>query len=544
MSEEISLNKETLLELEKLHQRVKELEEEKAALEVLLEMTTEHTDAVEDDLVRESEDRLAQFMDAVPVGVFVMDVKGQLDFVNQRAQQLLGKDIMPNAQVEQLFKSSQFYSAGTDQLYPNDNHPGLRALKGETTSVDDIEIHRSDKTIPIEVWATPIFSDFDKKYNVAYAIVAFQDITDRKRAEEERLRFIQEREAKNAAWRLNKEITAQKEELAHTLEQLQTTRQKLIDAEKMVSLGQLIASIAHEINTPLGAIRSSANNITSFFNQTLEELPTFFQVFSSEHQQYFFTLLQKSLQSEINLSPKEKRRFKRTLVHQLEENAITDAMSIADTLVDIGIYKESDIFLPLLKNSESIKLLNTVYQLVSLKKGIQTITIAADRAVKIVLALKSFARYDHSGEKVKTNLTEGIETALILYHNQIKHGVEVIKDYTDLPPILCYPDELNQVWTNLVHNALQAMDNKGTLQIESLIQDNQVILKFTDSGQGISDKIKVKIFEPFFTTKPAGEGNGLGLDIVKKIIEKHEGRIEVESQPGKTTFTIFLPFSK
>jgi signal transduction histidine kinase len=541
MSEEMFLNEKTLLELKSLRQKVKELEEEKTALEVLLEMTTEHTDAVEDDLVRESEDRLAQFMDAVPVGVFVMDVKGQLDFVNQRAKQLLGKDIMPDAQVEQLFEGSQFYKSGTDRLYPNDNHPGVRALKGETTSVDDIEIHRPDKTVPIEVWATPIFSDFDKKNNVAYAIVAFQDITDRKRAEEERLRFIQEREAKNAALRLNKEITAQKEKLAHTLQQLQTTQQKLIDAEKMVSLGQLIAGIAHEINTPLGAIRSSVNNITSFFNQTLEELPNFFQALSSEHQQYFFALLQKSLQPEIPLSSKEKRRLKRALVHQLEEHAITDAMSIADTLVDIGIYKELDAFLPLLINPERTNILNTAYQLASLQKGIQTITIAANRAVKIVLALKSFARYDHSGEKVKTNLTEGIETALTLYHNQIKHGVEIIKDYADLPPILCYPDELNQVWTNLVHNALQAMDNNGTLKIESLIQDNQVALKFTDSGKGISDEIRAKIFEPFFTTKPAGEGNGLGLDIVKKIIAKHKGRIEVESEPGKTTFTVFLP---
>lgn len=142
---------------------------------------------------------------------------------------------------------------------------------------------------------------------------------------------------------------------------------------------------------------------------------------------------------------------------------------------------------------------------------------------------------------VIANLIDGIETVLTLYDNQIKQGVEVIRNYRDLPPILCYPDELNQVWTNLIHNALHAMANRGTLTVEVTQEGQQAKISITDSGSGIPPEIQSKIFDPFFTTKPPGEGSGLGLDIVKKIIIKHSGQIAVESQPGRTTFSVLLP---
>jgi signal transduction histidine kinase len=142
------------------------------------------------------------------------------------------------------------------------------------------------------------------------------------------------------------------------------------------------------------------------------------------------------------------------------------------------------------------------------------------------------------------NITQGIETVLTLYQNQIKQGVEVVRNYqAQLPAVQCYPDELNQVWTNLIHNALQAMDNQGTLTIDAVQKDTSVLVKITDSGKGIPPEILPNIFEPFFTTKPAGEGSGLGLDIVKKIIEKHQGKIDVESVPGQTAFTVSLPIN-
>jgi signal transduction histidine kinase len=133
-----------------------------------------------------------------------------------------------------------------------------------------------------------------------------------------------------------------------------------------------------------------------------------------------------------------------------------------------------------------------------------------------------------------------------LYHNQIKQNIELICDYDeDVPLLMCHPDELNQVWTNLIHNALQAMDYKGKLAISIKVVDKDIVVAVKDSGCGIPEDIMERIFEPFFTTKSAGEGSGLGLDIVRGIIEKHGGRIEIDTKVGKgTTFTVYLPLER
>jgi signal transduction histidine kinase len=314
----------------------------------------------------------------------------------------------------------------------------------------------------------------------------------------------------------------------------------------MAAMGQLIASIAHEINNPLAAIRSSVNHVAEFLEHDLEQIPEFFQQLSPERQQDFLTLIRKSKQQIFTLFPKEKREIKRTLIRQLNSHYIANADTLAAILVDLGVYEEGEIetFLPLLHEPESKTILDTVYQIASSKKSTRTITTATERAAKVVFALKSYARYDTTGTKVAANITDGIETTLTLYQNQFQHGVEVVRQYEDsLPCILCYPDELNQVWTNLVHNALQAMNNKGILTITVTRQDTRVLVSITDSGKGIPPEIQPKIFEPFFTTKPIGEGSGLGLHIIKKIIVKHEGTIEVDSIPGKTTLTVSLPIN-
>jgi two-component system, NtrC family, sensor kinase len=130
---------------------------------------------------------------------------------------------------------------------------------------------------------------------------------------------------------------------------------------------------------------------------------------------------------------------------------------------------------------------------------------------------------------------------LELDRNSIKKGIEVTRNYQLLPAIWCYSDEMIQVWTNLIYNAIQAMEGKGRLAIATHQQGRYIVVQFTDSGCGIPPEIQARIFEPFFTTKPAGEGSGLGLNISQKIIDKHQGRIEVDSQPGQTTFKIWLP---
>jgi signal transduction histidine kinase len=343
---------------------------------------------------------------------------------------------------------------------------------------------------------------------------------------------------------LQKSFQAKNEELSNTLQQLKATQEELILSEKMAALGQLVAGVAHEINTPLGAINSSVRNIDNFWKNNLEQLPEFFQELSPERQLDFFALLQKSRQQEMMLSTREQRQIKKDLIEQVKSYGVENEAEIANMLVNLGVYEEPERFLPLFSELDSQDILRTAYQFGSVQTSIRTIITAVERAAKVVFALKTYARYDQTGEKVEANIIEGIETILTLYHSQTKLGVEVIRNFDrSMPTFRCYPDELNQVWTNLIHNALQAMDNTGTLTIDVMQQDNRASVKITDTGKGISPEIMPKIFQPFFTTKSSGEGSGLGLDIVKKIIEKHQGQIEVESVPGKTTFTVFLPIN-
>ena len=177
--------------------------------------------------------------------------------------------------------------------------------------------------------------------------------------------------------------------------------------------------------------------------------------------------------------------------------------------------------------------------------------------------------FEESEEMVASNLKENMETVLTILNNKLKNSIEVIKHYDPIPPIYCFPDELNQIWTNLIHNSIQAMQGNGIIQIEIKLVStpdlknlqspipitykveeeniekysyNQYLsITIEDNGPGIPPEIQKKIFEPFFTTKKAGEGSGLGLHIIQKILSKHKGYLELHSIPARTRFTIYLP---
>ncbi|MCC3590474.1 hybrid sensor histidine kinase/response regulator [Microcoleus sp. PH2017_28_MFU_U_A] len=340
---------------------------------------------------------------------------------------------------------------------------------------------------------------------------------------------------------LQQSLQEKNQDLATAIYQLQATQEHLIQSEKMAALGQLIAGIAHEINTPLGIIGSSIDNISNFWDENLEKMPQFFQQLSEESQACFLALLHRSTNHETLFTSREKRKIKQQLRNELMAGGIENAEEIADSLVDMEIYDRIEELLPFFKLPDWEVVFNTAYQFASFKKSISLIQRATAKSGKVVFALKSYAHFDSKQEKVQANLHDGIEMVLTLYQNQLKHGIEVVKNYGDLPKIMCYPDDLNQVWTNLIHNALQAMDYKGILTIETKQQESDLVLKFTDDGKGIPPEVIPKIFHPFFTTKSAGEGSGLGLDIVRKIVDKHEGTIAVESVPGQTSFTVSLP---
>ncbi|GAB4342322.1 MAG: hypothetical protein OHK0047_34380 [Leptolyngbyaceae cyanobacterium] len=236
----------TLLEINTEHSDaiLETLVQDKSDLEIFLETTTEHSDLVEAELQKETEQvvyegerRLSQFLEAVPVGVTVLDANGRTYYVNQLAQELLGRGIIHEAATEQWTEVYQLFIAGTDTIYPPDRLPIIRALQGERCTADDIEIYQGNQRIPIEVWATPIFNDQEQ---VVYAIAAFQNITQRKQTEAERLQLLQELTIKNTALQqakdelaeinrtLEKKVAERTQELSHTLEVLRATQADLM----------------------------------------------------------------------------------------------------------------------------------------------------------------------------------------------------------------------------------------------------------------------------------------------------------------------------
>ncbi len=477
------------------------------------DITERHTS---EELIKEKEAKYRQVFNSASDFIFIYNVEkdgkpGKFIEVNEYTQQVLGY-----SQEELLHLTPDNLNAAEIWTEQHEREPSVkyeRIWEAKDGSIINVEI--SEHLIKVK----------NRKACIAVA----RDISARKKAIEE-IQFM------------NEELINQKENLEALLDNLTQTQEQLVQSEKMAALGQLIAGVAHEINTPLGAIKASVGNLSDSLASALEQLPRLFQSQSEDNLNLFLETFEKARIKKQELSSREKREKKRAVRRQLKDKGIDKAELLADTLGYLEIYEGVDEMENLLSQENALEVLKNVRDFISLIKNTHTISIASEKASKVVFALKKYAHRDTLGEKVPTDIVDGIETVLTLYDNQFKQGIKVEKKYDTLPIAMCYQDEINQVWTNLIQNGIQSMGQAGILTISAHSDERSVHVSITDTGEGIDPGIVDKIFDPFFTTKKQGEGSGLGLDIVKKIIDKHGGSINVLSKIGEgSTFIIEIP---
>ncbi|MCT8333565.1 ATP-binding protein [Leptospira sp. 85282-16] len=340
-----------------------------------------------------------------------------------------------------------------------------------------------------------------------------------------------------------KEIQTQKEKLEKALLQISHTENQLVFSEKMSELGKLVAGVAHEINNPLSAIKASIETLIESKDNEIKNLGSKENIYSSLNPTEVKTLRKMlTYQSDFGLvaSYTERKDKKASLKKSCKDNDLEFEDAIFERFLDVGITKLYDEEMELLK-ADKEKLTNLILEEKNFKLHLSIIQIAVDRSSKIILALKNFSRVTKAEERRIFTLLENIETVITIYQYKMRGKVSLRKTFITDATILGWPEDLIRVWTNLILNGLEAMNQKGNLMITTEKKGNLVEVKVIDNGPGIPLEIQNKIFDPFFTTKNHGDGTGMGLGITKSIIEKHKGNIYIESEPGRTCFSIQLP---
>ncbi len=360
----------------------------------------------------------------------------------------------------------------------------------------------------------------------------------RQTAEQEQI----ELELENRVLERTNDLQNSNRALENAMSDLRAAQSQLVLAEKMATLGQLVTNIAHEINTPIGAVKSSGQTIADSVQYLIAQLPEVLQSMDAAMQQLFVRLLGHLHQSDQEISLREERAITRSVMRELEQAGVEGAAYKARVLVQLRAHCNVQQFLPLVQHSQSHAILDAANGIATVAHSADNINSAVERVSKVVFALKSYSRSEQVGVRMDVQLKEGIETILTIYQNHFKNDLTLVRQYEEQPMVYCYPDEMNQVWTNLILNAMQAMKYQGTLTIALRTHEQYAVVTVSDTGSGIPVEIRDKIFDAFFTTKTSGEGSGLGLDIARRVVEKHNGRIEFWTEVGVgTSFTVYLP---